>query len=137
MGFFSKPYFQYLACLISVTTLGRKNNLLCALGKYCLFRHTLISLEEMQRLGKQGNRGAGVCPFKVYTMPVFCDIKCHRKAGHLIEINVAPAATRIHLLLSYMRMGSCHTELNKLGCYFEKILPDSLLGFVLRGDIWH
>lgn len=70
-------------------------------------------------------------------MPVFCDFESHRKAGHLIEINVAPTATRIHFSLSYLRMRSCLTAFNKLGCYFEKILPDSLLGFVLCGDTWH
>lgn len=103
--FFSKQGFEDLACLIPLTTLGLKNNLLCALGTYCLFRHSFVRLGELQRLGDHGNKGAGLCPFKVCTMPVFCDIESHRKAGHLIEINVAPTATGIHFLLSYMGMG--------------------------------
>lgn len=42
-------------------------------------------------------------------------------------------------LLGYMSMRSCHTVFNKLGCYFERILPDSLLGFTLCSDRlnWH
>lgn len=71
-------------------------------------------------------------------------IQCHgffytefyRKTGNLI-LHIPPTATRICFLPGYMRMGSCHTVFNKPGCYFEKILPDSLLGFVLRSDRWN
>lgn len=104
---FPKWHFQDLAfCLISVTILGLKNALLCALGKYCLFRQSFKRLEELQRLGEHGNKEAGLCPLEVCTTPVFCDIESHRK---VLEINVVPTATRIHFSLSYMRMGSCHT----------------------------
>lgn len=57
----------------------------------------------------------------------------HSKTRNLI-LHVPPTATRICFLLGCMRMGSCHTVFNKLGCYFEKILPDSLLGFILCSD---
>jgi len=70
-------------------------------------------------------------------MPLFCDIESHRKGGHFLEINVAATATRTHFSLSYMRMESCCTAFNKVGYDFEKILPDSLLGFILCGDTWH
>lgn len=70
-------------------------------------------------------------------MQVFRDIQSHRKAGHLIEINVAPTASKIHFTPRCMRMGSRCTASNKLGCYFERILPDSLLGFLLWDDMWH
>lgn len=77
------------------------------LGKCCLFRHIFIKLEELQRLGEQGNKGAGLAPFKACAMSDFCDSESHMKAEHLIKIKVVSTSTRIHLLLSYMRMGLC------------------------------
>lgn len=51
MGF-SKLYFQDLGfCLILLTTLGLKNDHLCALGKYCLFQDSFIRLERTAEAG--------------------------------------------------------------------------------------